>query len=353
MTNAELLKENERLRRRVASLERTPRGQQGDAAEVERLRVALTEAVGQQTATAEILRVISSSPADLQPVLDRMAESAARFCQADDASIFRLEGERLVSIAHHGPVPSPIGFVVPVGSGTVGGRSVRERPPIHVADLQAEDEEFPEGAAIAREVGFRATLSVPLLREGVPLGTIHLRRAVVAPFTDKQIALLLTFADQAVIAIENVRLFNETKEALERQTATAEILRAISQAQTDLQPVFDAIASSALRLFRAWTASVYRFDGTLLHVGATRGGPPDAERHLRDRYPRPPLETSSAGRAILQRAVQNTPDYELAASPELREIARVRGYRAVLSVPMLREGVPIGAISVTRAVPPD
>jgi GAF domain-containing protein len=211
------------------------------------LTSALSEAREQQAATAEILRVISSSPADVQPVFDVLVKSAARFCAADDATISRLEGDDLRVIAHHGPILAPRGYVVPVVGGTTGGRCVLERRAIHVADLQAETEEFPVGSAMARELGVRTILSVPLLREGVALGTIILRRTDVEPFSDNQIELLQTFAAQAVIAIENVRLFNETKEALEQQTATVEILRVIASSPTELQPVMEAVAENAAR----------------------------------------------------------------------------------------------------------
>src|SRR4029453_1257826 len=176
--------------------------------EAERLRRELVEALEQQTATAEILRVISTSPPDLQPVLDAGVTGPARFCGADDAELYRLDGGSLKVVAHHGPIPAPMGRLVPVVRGTVAGRAVLERRAVHVADLHAEAEGFPVGNALAREFGFRTALAVPLLREGTALGTINLRRTVVNPFSDKQVALLKTFADQAVIAIENTRLFN-------------------------------------------------------------------------------------------------------------------------------------------------
>src|SRR5262245_57830711 len=164
----------------------------------------------QQTATSEVLQAISRSPTDIQPVLDALVRSAVRFCGAQDAAIHRLDGQHLQVAAHHGPVSyRPMGSVISIVRGTVNGRAMLERRPVHVIDLQAETEEFPIGSASARELGFRTALSVPLLREGVALGTINLRRAEAVPFTDKQIALLQTFADQAVIAIENVRLFKE------------------------------------------------------------------------------------------------------------------------------------------------
>src|SRR5499427_1652783 len=170
----------------------------------------LTEALEQQTATSEILRVIASSPTDLQPVLDVVAESAARLCEAADAHIFKIEGDVLRSAALFGSLP--VIEEVPIHRGVPAGRAVLERQPIHVHDLAAEVQtEFPEAEAVQKRFGHRTTLAMPLLREGFPIGVILIRRMEVKPFTDKQIALLKTFADQAVIAIENVRLFQELK----------------------------------------------------------------------------------------------------------------------------------------------
>jgi signal transduction histidine kinase len=208
---------------------------------------------------------------------------------------------------------------------------------------------------------------VPLLREGVPIGAVVIRRMEVRPFSDKQIELLQTFADQAVIAIENVRLFTElqdknraltqahaqVRESLDQQTATAEILRVISRAPTDLQPVFDAIVDSAMRLLRAWSGNVCRFDGELIHLAATRGGPREAGPSIRDRFPTRPAAGLTLGRCILHRAVVEIEDVETEVGlvEATREMARARGWRSALAVPMLRDGEPVGAIMVTRTEP--
>jgi K+-sensing histidine kinase KdpD len=323
--------------------------------EVQARNHALTEALDQQTATADILRAISASPTDLGPVLSAVAGSAARFCGADDVSVFRLAGGLLRRDAHQGPLPHPEGLTLSVDLGSVGGRTILERRTVHITDLQAETEEFPEGSANARRLGFRALLSVPLMREGQPIGVIQLRRAEGSPFTDKQIALLQIFADQAVIAIENVRLFTELgdrnrelTDSLTQQTATAEILRVISSARADLQPVLDTVVASAARYCGAYDAQIWRRDGDVLRIAAHHGplpSPAGGELPLR--------RDAMSGRCVLDCRAVHVADVRAAAAEYPRSVAFARGLetRASLCVPMMREGVAIGTLQLRRGEP--
>jgi GAF domain-containing protein len=250
----------------VESLRRSltrEREQRREALERER------EALDQQTAISEILGVISNSPTDVKPVLDAVAARAARICDATDARIFLAEGEHYRIAAGFGEV-GVVAKVIPLNRDTPSGRAMLDRAPQHIHDIAASSE-FSLGREIAGRLGWRTILSVPLLREDRALGTIVLRRKEVRPFNDKQIALLKTFADQAAIAIENARLFNETKEALEQQTATAEILKVIASSPSDVQPVFDAVAANAARVCGVDDVTILRVeDGGLrrvAHVG--------------------------------------------------------------------------------------
>ena len=300
---------------------------------------------------------MSSSPTDIRPVFDTVVASAARYCGAYDATMLLLDGGSLRLAAHHGPIPIPVGRVVPVVPGTTSGRAVLERRAVHVTDIQAEPEAFPESCAFAKELGYRAQLSVPLLRERTPIGTLVLRRTEVTPFTDKQIAMLQTFANQAVIAIENVRLSIALQEknqmltaSLAQQTATSDILRLTSESLADAQPTFEAIAVNAAQLCDAVNGFVFRYDGELIYIAAYHNVGGDELDAIRRVFPIPPGRGSVTARAILTRAITHVPD--LSTDPEYAYTAIAHaGFRTVLAVPMLRdgrEGIPLGAIVVTR-----
>jgi GAF domain-containing protein/DNA-binding response OmpR family regulator len=313
----------------------------------------LTESLDQQTATGEILRAISSSPTDVQPVFDTIAESTARLCEVSDVVIFRREGDRLRLVAHHGS--DPVLDTLPLIRGTSNGRAVLDGRTVHVADIQAETDEFPEGSENARRTGHRTVLSVPLIREaGVAIGSIQLRRPETRLFTERQVALLQTFADQAVIAVENVRLFKELEarnqdltESLDRQTATAEILRVISSTRTDLQPVFDAIVQSAVRLCAAAAGLIYLLEGEWLSTAASCNIPADVPARVNV------ADAPNATRVIRDGIVFHVEDAETdpRVTPFARRYVRAMSARAFVQVPMRREGTPIGSIAVLRAAP--
>jgi signal transduction histidine kinase len=321
----------------------------------------LSEALEQQTATAEVLRVISSSPTDLQPVMDAVAENAARLCDASDAQIFRIEADVLVRVAGQGdvpiaPTPDLEALQQRIIPGLVTGRAVLERRTVHVEDVAADvDHEYPDAKPLVMASGTRTILVTPLLREGVAIGAILIRRREVRPFSDKQIKLLETFADQAVIAIENVRLFQELQvrnraltESLEQQTATAGILGVISSSPTDIQPVMAAVVESAARLCDAQNAQIFQIEGGLMRLVA-RHGP--VKSSLEAGESRPLTRGSVSGRVALDRQTLRVDDLRVDLEAEYPDIAaaiRRQGIAATVGVPLLREGVAIGAITAFR-----
>jgi GAF domain-containing protein len=309
----------------------------------------LTEALQQQTATAEILRVIASSPTDIQPVLNAVAQNAARVCGADDALIYRVDGDVYQRVAHHGPIAETAAFERRLSRDSMSGRATVDRRTIHVPDIEAAPgDELPETRRLARLVGARTHLAAPLIREGAAIGAILIRCLEVRPFAPKQISLLETFADQAVIAIENVRLFNETKEALEQQTSTAEILRVIASSPTDLQSVLDAVAESAARLCEASDVLIHRVDGQMLPIVASVGS--FAATYSADE--RFPINRGSVvGRAVMERKTIHIHDLAAESAEEFpiaKEFQRRHGHRTVLTTPLMREGMPLGAIWMRR-----
>jgi signal transduction histidine kinase/HAMP domain-containing protein len=319
---------------------------------VEERTKELTESLEQQTATSRILGVIAASPTDIQPVLDAVAESAARLCDAKNSVIHRVYGNVLRRVAVFGDLPAagPIGGEAAMDRSRMSSRAVLEGKTIHVHDIAAAvEKEFPgDGAQV--QFGTRTALSVPLIREGAPIGVINIRRTEVRPFTEKQIALLKTFADQAVIAIENVRLFQEIEEknhvlteTLEQQTATGEILRVIASSPTDIQPVLNAVAESAARLCEATDVRIRLVEGDGTRIVASVGTHPVPEFLLN-------TSDHPTGRAVLERRTIHIADIKSAGDeyPESVRIAERTGTRTILTTPLLREAVPIGVIVVRR-----
>jgi two-component system, NtrC family, sensor kinase len=317
------------------------------AIENARLLHELRESLQQQTATADMLKVISRSTFDLQALLKTLVGCAAQLCDAYDSAIWRPDGDRLLLVAHHGPIPAE---TLPLIRGTVAGRTVLDGRALHIADLPTEDAEFPESSENARRWGFRALLCVPLMREGVAIGTIALRRREAQLFTERQVALLQTFADQAVIAIENTRLLNELRESLQQQTATAEVLKVISRSSFDLQAVLDTLTESAARFCEAPMAAIMRQKyADSYYYATTYGVSADSNNYLKSVAIKAGRETV-VGRALLEGRIVQVAD--VLADPEYRwiEAQERTGLRTVLAVPLLREGNPIGALVLARSV---
>ena len=311
---------------------------------IDQLRRERDEGLQQLAAASHILRVIASSPTDIQPVLDGVAENAGRLCAADDAQILRIEGDVLTRAASYGSHQTA--ETRPITREIAAGRAVIDRQTVHVHDIRAaEGEGFRHGAAFGYGES-RTLLAVPLLRESIAIGVILIRRFQVRPFSDNQIALLKTFADQAVIAIENARLFQELKESLEQQTATSEILGVIASSPTDIQPVLDAVAENAARLCDAVDAVIFRRDGDYSQVVAAFGSMPIASPG------RNPISRGTpADRAM--HTVQTVHVHDLAAEvdsefPDAGGIQNITGTRTALATPLLREGIAIGAILIRR-----
>ena len=328
----------------------------------------MAEALDQQTATADILRVISSSPTDIQPVFETILSSTNRLCQASFSVLWLWDGEVLVPAAHANVSRELAEHLRtararPRRGGSPVALTALEQTIVNVPDILDDPRFSPPDVPSHRLEGARSILSVPMLREGNLVGVINTWRREPRAFTDEQVALLKTFANQAVIAIENGRLFKELQEknraltqahgqvteALEQQTASSEILRTIAHAQTDTQPVFDTIVRSAAGLCHATTAAVFLSDGRMLYHPANYGGSPEALAAARARYPRALDVDTVPGMAILTRSVVHVPDIEEQSVIDLvRQIGRALGFRSIAAVPMLRDGEAFGTILVTR-----
>jgi len=320
-----------------------------------RLFNELKEALEQQTATSEILGVIASSPTELQPVLDAIAQRAAQVCGSDDSVIRLVEGDEMVVAAHYGTIPN-IGVTRrTLAAPSVGNESLLQRRTIHIPDLQTVAEQYPESKHVGSAI--RTFLVTPLMREGTAIGVFTIRRTEVKPFTDKQVALLETFASQAVIAIENVRLFNELQErtrelmeSVEEMKALGEVGQAVSSS-LDLETVLETIVSRAVDLSGTDCGVIYEFDEATqeFNLRASHRMEPEAVDGLR--AARIKLGEGVTGQAALTRQPVQIPD-----TFELREraVSRVRpllnrlGYRSLLTMPILREQQIMGGLTVWR-----
>src|SRR5215510_13863326 len=295
---------------------------------------------------------VSGGPSveELKRVFADIARAAARLC--DYVAIYQVDGDVLRRVARQRP-SGPVGrLTLPLTRGVAAGRAVLERRTVHVADMQTETEEYPESSAFARQSGFRTILAVPLIHAGVVIGVINNHRSEARPFTDNQIVLLETFADQAVIAIENARLFEaeqaskrELTAALEYQTAISEVLGIISRSPAQLQPVFNAIVVSCKRLLRAHSALVCRVVGHQLSLAAFTPVSPESDKELQERYPLPLDGTALHVAAVRDRRPT------MICDTETHSLSRRRGFRSLLIVPMLSKGEAIGTISVSRSNP--
>ncbi len=314
------------------------------------------EALEQQTATAEVLKVISESPTDVQPVFEAIAERAATLCGARIGVVTRFDGEFVHLQAFHGASPEAtqaIRATYPLkpGAGTVTARAIRDRAPAQIVDVLADAEYAQKDAS--QLAGFRSNLAVPMFREGHVVGAISVARAETGPFPEKQIRLLQTFADQAVIAIENVRLFNETKEALEQQTATAEILKVISESPTEVQPVFEAIVRAGARLFDGAAVAVTQPEGGQIRLMASADFDPQRAAQWRDIFPFPLERDYIHGAALLDGRIVDVADvlHDDGEFKAGKHNAAPSGYRAFTVVPMMRGAQAIGTVTVMRPDP--
>ena len=311
------------------------------------------ELLQQQAATSEVLKVISRSPMNVQPVFDAIVESASRLCGAVFSAVWRYDGDLLYYAAGHNFTPELLDYVFKTfpkrpDRSVTAGRAILDGRIAHVSDLLADRAYAHEAALVGN---WRASLAVPMLRGGKPVGAISVGKAEAVPFSERQMQLLSTFADQAVIAIENVRLFNETQEALEQQTATSEVLQVISSSPGELEPVFQAMLGNATRLCEAKFGILYRCEGDTLRTVAIHGAPQSfVEERRRNPIIRPNPDTTLGRALATKQPVQISDVLEELSNFDARaaQLPKLAGARTVLAVPMLKDNELIGATIIFR-----
>ena len=313
----------------------------------------LPESLEQQTATSEVLSVISSSPGELEPVFQAMLENAVRICEAKFGTLYLRAGDAFRAAALHNAPPAFVEFWQRgphrPGPSTVLSRVLRTKEVVHISDItadQAYTERDPLFIAAAELGGFRTVLAVPMLKETDVLGAIYIYRQEVRPFSNKQIALLANFAAQAVIAIENTRLLNELRESLQQQTATADVLKVISRSPGELEPVFQAMLQNAVHICEATFGNLLLYEGDLFRHVALHNAP-QAWAAERQRDPVPPRHAARILYRVAETKQVRTLRTWLTGSPE-EPISTIAGARTVVIVPMLKEHALIGAIAIFR-----
>src|SRR6266700_848890 len=326
----------------------------------------LSESLERETATSQVLGVISSSPTDLEPVFEAILANATRLCEASYGTLWLCEGEAVRRVALHGSMPPAFaaeqrhGAVFHVGRRHAMARAIRTRQTVHVADMRAEQsylDREPVAVAAVELGGIRTLIFVPMVKQNQVVGVIAIYRREVRPFTDRQIALVTSFASQAVIAIENARLLTELRdrttelsESLDQQTATADVLKVISRSKFELQPVLDTLCESATRLCDGQNTLIFLRDGNTYRLAARFGFSPEFEEYVKQN-PVYPDRATVTGRAMLESRVVHVPD--VLADPEFAyyEGQKIGGQRAVLAVPLMREGNCVGVMSMNRLLP--